>query len=68
MSLFSFASMAVWLEACHCRNIIIQHYHSAFDTETPPFRFTLAISGRQLHDNSIVGMLVFNPSSLVLGV
>jgi len=33
----SFAGEAQWLELFHCPNIELQHFHSAHNTETPPF-------------------------------
>ena len=58
----------LWLEAYHCRNIVLQHLHSALDAESPSFRCSFTNAGRRPHDHSSVGMLVYDPSSLSLGV
>jgi hypothetical protein len=58
----------LWCEAYHRRNIVLQRWHSALDSETPPFGLLFAKSGWRPHDNSIISRLVYDPSSLFLGV
>jgi hypothetical protein len=56
------------LEAYHCRDVVLERLHTALDSETPPFGLSFAKSGMWSHDDSIVGTLVQDPSSLFLGV
>jgi len=58
----------LWLEAYHRRDIVLQRLDSALDTETPPLGLLFAKSGRWRHEDSIVGMLVQDPSPHFLGV
>jgi hypothetical protein len=58
----------LWLEVYHCCDIVLQHLHSALDTESPPILFSFTKSGRQPHYNSIVSTLVYDSSLHFLGV
>jgi len=63
-----FALQALLLEALYCRDFGLQHLHSTFNPETPPSRLLSPKSERWPHDNSIVGILVYDSSSLFLAV
>jgi len=52
----------LWLEALHHCDVLLKCSQSSLNTETPGLEFAFRRSEGKPHDDSIVGMLIYDPS------